>query len=53
MTLCITLRKTKRIDLPDAIIAATALSQNLIIISRNVKDFTGIDGLQVLDPYSL
>jgi predicted nucleic acid-binding protein len=50
---CIALRKTKRINLPDAIIAATALSQNLIIISRNVKDFANIDGLQVIDPYIL
>ena len=50
---CISLRKSKRIDLPDAIIAATALTQNLIIVSRNVKDFTQIAGLQVLDPHSL
>jgi toxin FitB len=51
--ICITLRKTKRINLPDAIIAATALDQNLIIISRNVKDFANIAGLQVVDPYTL
>ena len=36
---CIALRKSKRINLPDAIIAATALTQNLIIVSRNTKDF--------------
>lgn len=50
---CISFQKSKRIDLPDAIIVATALTQNLIIVSRNVKDFTQIAGLQVLDPHSL
>jgi predicted nucleic acid-binding protein len=50
---CIALRKSKRINLPDAIIAATALDQDLIVISRNVKDFIDIDGLRVIDPYSL
>jgi predicted nucleic acid-binding protein len=50
---CIALRKTKRIKLPDAIIAATALTQNLIIVSRNSKDFANIEGLKVIDPYIL
>lgn len=50
---CIALRKSKRIGLPDAIIAATALTQNLTVVSRNVKDFANIDGLQVIDPHSL
>jgi predicted nucleic acid-binding protein len=50
---CITLRKSKRINLPDAIIAATAMTQNLIIVSRNIKDFAAIEGLNIIDPYSL
>jgi predicted nucleic acid-binding protein len=50
---CITLRRLKRINLPDAIIAATALSLNMVVISHNVKDFIGIDGLDVIDPYNL
>jgi predicted nucleic acid-binding protein len=50
---CIALRKSKRIDLPDAIIAATALNQNLIIVSRNTKDFENIEGLQIIDPHNL
>ena len=50
---CIALRKLKRIALPDAIIAATAITHKLIIISRNTKDFADIEGLVVIDPYSL
>ncbi len=47
------IRKTRTIKLPDSIIAATAMVHNLILISRNAKDFTNIQGLHVLDPYTL
>ena len=50
---CIALRKAQRIKLPDAIIAATALTHNLIIISRNISDFNNIPELRVIDPHSL
>ena len=50
---CVALRRSKRIDLPDAIIAATALTEHLTIVSHNVKDFANIDNLQIIDPYSL
>ena len=49
----IRLRKKRKIKLPDAIIAATALVYNLTLISRNTKDFDGIDGLQFINPYDL
>jgi predicted nucleic acid-binding protein len=49
----ITIRQTKKIALGDAIIAATALVYDLILISRNTSDFKNIDGLQVIDPNSL
>lgn len=49
----IEIRKTKKIKLPDAIIAATALVYDLVLISRNTSDFTNIDGLKVIDPHSL
>jgi predicted nucleic acid-binding protein len=49
----ILLRKTHRIKLPDAIIAATAIVHNLTLISHNTKDFVNIRGLQVVDPYTL
>ena len=50
---CISLRKKHKIKLPDAIIAATALANNLTIISRNTKDFDSIEGLVCLNPYLL
>jgi toxin FitB len=53
MNVCIELRKRKKIKLPDAIIAATALANNLILISRNTKDFEDISGLTCINPYEL
>jgi predicted nucleic acid-binding protein len=49
----ITLRKVRKIKLPDAIIAATAIVHNLSLISRNTKDFMNIQGLELLDPYKV
>lgn len=49
----ITIRQTKKIALGDAIIAATALVYNLILISRNTSDFKNIKGLQIIDPYQI
>lgn len=49
----ITIRQTKKIALGDAIIAATALVYDLVVISRNTSDFKNIDGLKVIDPHSL
>jgi len=49
---CIELRKKYKIKLPDAIIAATALSQNLVLISRNDKDFKKIYELQLFNPWN-
>jgi len=48
----ITIRQTKKIALGDAIIAATALVYDLVLISRNTSDFKNIDDLQVFDPHS-
>ena len=48
---CIELRKKHRIKLPDAVIAATAIAQNLVLISRNNKDFKNILGIKVIDPW--
>ena len=49
----IELRKTHKIKLPDALIAATALVENCSIITRNVSDFINIDGLNTIDPHHL
>jgi toxin FitB len=46
----IILRKIYRIKLPDAIIAATCLVHDLILITRNSIDFSKIAGLEVFDP---
>ena len=39
--------------LPDAVIAATALQNGLVLVSRNTKDYKNIQGLEVIDPYGL
>ena len=50
----IDLRKTYRKLKPgDAIIAATALANNLTLISRNTKDFEDISGLTCVNPFEL
>lgn len=41
----IEIRKKKRIKLPDALIAATAISENLHLVTRNIDDFSDIDVL--------
>ena len=49
----IEIKKSKKIKTPDAIIAATALVNSLTLLTRNVSDFKGIKGLDVLNPYEL
>ena len=39
------------IDIPDAFIAATALSHKLILITRNIKHYRGIPLLKIEKPY--
>lgn len=45
------IRKTHKIKLPDAIIAATALVHNLTLITRKENDFKNIDGLELVNPH--
>ncbi len=46
------IRKTHKIKLPDAIIAATALTHNLILLTRNTKDFINIiPAAQLINPF--
>lgn len=49
----IDIRKKSKTKLPDAIITATALVYDLILLSRNISDFKNIKGLKVIDPHSL
>lgn len=53
ITQCVSLRKDKKIKIPDAIIAATALAFGYTIITNNEKDFNGIKGLKILNPHKM
>lgn len=46
----IELRRTVNIELPDAIIAATALANDLILWTHNTEDFKKISDLSLFDP---
>ena len=47
----IDLRKKYRIQLPDAVIAATAIVFNLTLVTHNTADFKNIKGLKLVDSY--
>ena len=46
----IQLRRTNKIKLPDAIIAATASCHNLTLVTRNVSDFAQLD-IKLFNPF--
>jgi len=46
----IEMRRKHKIKLPDAIIAATAITQNLTLITRSLADFKKIKDLQLVNP---
>jgi predicted nucleic acid-binding protein len=48
----IALRRQRRIKIPDAVVAATALHLGLPLMTRNVRDFGGIDGLVLVNPFA-
>lgn len=47
----IDIRKIRKLKLPDAIIAATALVHDLTLITRNTSDFADIQSLKVINPF--
>jgi predicted nucleic acid-binding protein len=49
----INIRKNHRIKFADALIAATALFDELELVTRNAKDFEGIEDLRVKNPWNL
>lgn len=49
MELSVEIRRTKKMKLPDAIIAASAIHHDLILVTRNIKDFKGTV-IRTLDP---
>ena len=50
---CITIRKSSKIKLPDALIASTAISFNQILLTRNTSDFSSLKGLEIINPHLL
>ena len=48
----IALRREQGIKLADALIAATAVSRQLTLITRNENDFTEVRGISVLNPFA-
>ena len=49
----IELKRSRKMKLGDAIIAATAIVDNLVLITRNVDDFKFIPSLTALNPYEI
>ncbi|MDR1307445.1 MAG: type II toxin-antitoxin system VapC family toxin [Treponema sp.] len=49
----IALCRQRKIKLPDAIIAAAALTENFVLVTRNTGDFKNIAGLELLNPWEL
>lgn len=45
------LRQAKKTSLGDAVVAATALETGRTLVTRNVKDFEWVEGLNVLNPF--
>lgn len=46
------LRQAKKIKLGDSLVAGTAIVYDLTLVTRNVDDFLGIDGLRILNPFA-
>lgn len=49
----IAIRKSRKIDLPDAIIAATAITYDFTLITQNMKDFERIQNIKILNSFEL
>ncbi|HTN08300.1 PIN domain-containing protein [Agriterribacter sp.] len=49
---CVKIRRNKKVKMPDAIIAATAIIYNLTLITSD-NDFNNIDELKIFAPHDL
>jgi len=49
----IRIRKKYRLKLPDAVICATSIIHDMILVSRNEKDFIRMNELKFLNPYQV
>jgi predicted nucleic acid-binding protein len=50
MELSVEIRRKKKMKLPDAIIAASAVHHDLFLVTRNIKDFRGT-AVKTIDPF--
>lgn len=46
------LRRKTNIKLPDAVIAATAISLSATLVTRNYKDFNSITEIEIINPFN-
>ncbi len=53
VNVCIEIRKKYKTKLPDALIAATAIVHDLVLITRNISDFKNINELKTIDPHHI
>ena len=49
----IEIRIEHKLKTPDAIIAATALVYNMVLVTRNIADFNKVAGLTIINPFEL
>jgi len=49
----IEIRRNYKIKLPDAVIAATAICKNLVLLSNNENDFKNVKELKFMNPHNL
>ena len=49
--LTIALKRNNNIKLADALIAATALSNNLVLVTRNYSNFSTLAELEIYNPF--
>ncbi len=49
--MAIEIKQIAKIAIPDAIIAATTLTNNLILVTRNENDFKKIGKISIYNPF--
>lgn len=47
------IRRTYKLKLPDALIAGTAITHQLTLVTRNTKDFVRVSELKIINPFEI